>query len=387
MTQSKMKIDLVSDLTSIDKDQWNKLNKTNHPFTSYEFLTALELSKSVCQNTGWIPKHIVIKDDKNMLIGALPNYLKMHSYGEYIFDHSWANAYENAGGQYYPKLISAIPFTPATGPRFLISDDHLEKNKIFNLIVNTLQTIIIDNNLSSVHINFITSDVSEKLASKDWIERKGLQFHWHNNDYKSFDDFLDKLKSTKRKAIKKERKKISDSEVKIERISGNNLNHEIWNSFYQFYLNTVDKKWGSSYLTKEFFYLINESMNNKIMLVIASKNNEIIAAALNFIGHNTLYGRNWGSLIDIPFLHFELCYYQAIEFAIENNIKTVEAGAQGHHKIQRGYVATSTYSSHFIQNKSFSEAVKNFVKIEAKEINKQIEIINKQGSPYSNQLN
>ena len=387
MLNSKMKIELVSDLISVDKNQWNRLNVTNHPFTSYEFLTSLELSHSVCQKTGWTPKHIIIKDNANILIGALPNYLKMHSYGEYIFDHSWANAFENAGGQYYPKLLSAIPFTPATGPRFLIRDDNLYKDEIFELLVNTIENLVKDNNLSSAHINFLSEDISKKLHHNNWIERKGLQFHWHNKGYKTFNDFLEKLKSSKRKAIKKERQKISNFDIKIDRITGNDLTDEMWNSFYQFYLNTIDKKWGGAYLTKDFFYLINQNMKDRILLVIAKQHDEIVAAALNFIGNDTLYGRNWGSLVDIPFLHFELCYYQAIEFAIERNIKKVEAGAQGDHKIQRGYIATSTYSCHYINNPSFTDAVKNFVKVEAKEINKQIEIINQLGSPYSNQNN
>ena len=382
-----MKIELVSNLINIDKNQWNRLNVTSHPFTSYEFLTSLELSHSVCKKTGWTPQHIVIKDDKNTLIGALPNYLKMHSYGEYIFDHSWANAFENAGGQYYPKLLSAIPFTPATGPRFLIRDDNVDKDKIFELLVNTIENLVKDNNLSSAHINFLSKDISIKLNHKNWIERKGLQFHWHNKEYKTFNDFLEKLKSKKRKAIKKERKKIFNFNIKIERITGNDLTDKMWDSFYEFYLNTIDKKWGGAYLTKNFFYLINQNMKDRVLLVIAKQHDKIVAAALNFIGDDTLYGRNWGSIVDIPFLHFELCYYQAIEFAIERKIKKVEAGAQGDHKIQRGYIATSTYSCHYINNPSFTDAVKNFVKMEAKEINKQIEIINQLGSPYSNQNN
>ena len=382
-----MKIELVSNLINVDKDQWNRLNVTNHPFTSYEFLTSLELSHSVCPKTGWTPQHIVIKDNKNILIGALPNYLKMHSYGEYIFDHSWANAFENAGGQYYPKLLSAIPFTPATGPRFLIRDDNVDKDKIFELLINTIENLVKNNNLSSAHINFLSEDISIKLNHKNWIERKGLQFHWHNKEYKTFNDFLEKLKSTKRKAVKKERQKIFNFDIKIERITGNDLTDEMWDSFYEFYLNTIDKKWGGAYLTKSFFYLINQNMKDRVLLVIAKQHDKIVAAALNFIGDNTLYGRNWGSIVDIPFLHFELCYYQAIEFAIEQKIKKVEAGAQGDHKIQRGYIATSTYSCHYINNPSLTDAVKRFVKMEAKEINKQIEIINQLGSPYSNQDN
>ena len=379
-----MKIELASRLSNVDKNQWNKLNICNHPFTSYEFLNALETSNSVSTKTGWTPKHILVKNAANNLIGASPNYLKMHSYGEYIFDHSWANAFENAGGQYYPKLLSAIPFTPATGPRILLSPQKNNNDEILKLIIGTYEQLVKNNNLSSAHINFITKQLSDTLNKRNWIKREGLQFHWYNKKYQSFDDFLDELKSTKRKAIKKERKKINEYGLTIERLTGDALNVKIWDSFYEFYLSTIDKKWGGAYLTKDFFYSINRSMKNKILLVIAKKNNDIIAGALNFIGENTLYGRNWGSKLDIPFLHFELCYYQAIEYAIENKIQIVEAGAQGHHKIQRGYIATSTYSAHYIQNDSFNKAVRGFVEMEAKEINKQIEIINQQGSPYSN---
>ena len=379
-----MKIELASRLSNVDKNQWNKLNICNHPFTSYEFLNALETSNSVSTKTGWTPKHILVKNAANNLIGASPNYLKMHSYGEYIFDHSWANAFENAGGQYYPKLLSAIPFTPATGPRILLSPQKNNNDEIFKLIIGTYEQLVKNNNLSSAHINFITKQLSDTLNKRNWIKREGLQFHWYNKKYQSFDDFLDELKSTKRKAIKKERKKINEYGLTIERLTGDALNVKIWDSFYEFYLSTIDKKWGGAYLTKDFFYSINRSMKNKILLVIAKKNNDIIAGALNFVGENTLYGRNWGSKLDIPFLHFELCYYQAIEYAIENKIQIVEAGAQGHHKIQRGYIATSTYSAHYIQNDSFDKAVRGFVEMEANEINKQIEIINQQGSPYSN---
>ena len=379
-----MKIELASSLSNVDKNQWNKLNICNHPFTSYEFLNALETSNSVSTKTGWTPKHILVKNAANNLIGASPNYLKMHSYGEYIFDHSWANAFENAGGQYYPKLLSAIPFTPATGPRILLSPPKKNNDEIFKLIIGTYEQLVKNNNLSSAHMNFITKQLSDTLDKRNWIKREGLQFHWYNKKYQSFDDFLDELKSTKRKAIKKERKKINEYGLTIERLTGDALNVKIWDSFYEFYLSTIDKKWGGAYLTKDFFYSINRSMKNKILLVIAKKNNDIIAGALNFVGENTLYGRNWGSKLDVPFLHFELCYYQAIEYAIENKIQIVEAGAQGHHKIQRGYIATSTYSAHYIQNDSFDKAVRGFVEMEANEINKQIEIINQQGSPYSN---
>ena len=379
-----MKCELVSSLADVDRNEWDSLNTSNHPFTSYDFLNSLEISESVSPKTGWSPQHIIVKNNEGKIIGASPNYLKMHSYGEYIFDHAWANAFENAGGQYYPKLLSAIPFTPATGPRVLINCKNPDNDKIFNLIINMFEIIVQNNNLSSAHLNFITDKLYRKLKNEKWIKRKGLQFHWHNKGYISFDDFLSKLKSSKRKAIKKERRTILNNNLIIQKVTGNELNNEIWDSFYNFYLNTIDKKWGGAYLTKSFFYLINKTMKNKILLIIAKQNNKIVAGALNFIGNNTLYGRNWGSIVEIPFLHFELCYYQAIEYAIDNNIKTVEAGAQGHHKIQRGYVAQSTYSSHLIHNESFAKAVRNFVELESKEIDKQIELINQMGSPYSN---
>ena len=379
-----MKCELVSSLADVNRNEWDSLNTSNHPFTSYDFLNSLEMSESVTAKTGWNPQHIIIKNNTGNIIGASPNYLKMHSYGEYIFDHAWANAFENAGGQYYPKLLSAIPFTPATGPRILIDPKNPDNNKIFELIIKMFEVIVQNNNLSSAHINFITDNLNKKLNNEKWIKRKGIQFHWHNKDYNSFDDFLSKLKSSKRKAIRKERRSILNNNLIIQKVTGNELNSEMWDSFYDFYLNTINKKWGGAYLTKSFFYLINKTMKNKILLIIARQNNKIVAGALNFIGGDTLYGRNWGSIIDIPFLHFELCYYQAIEYAIDNNIRIVEAGAQGHHKIQRGYVAETIYSSHLIQNQSFAKAVRNFVQLEAKEIDKQIQLINEQNSPYSN---
>jgi predicted N-acyltransferase len=378
-----MRAELVSKLNEVDKFQWDQLNTTNHPFTSYDFLNSLELSNSVCSKTGWQPMHIIIKDANDNIIGACPNYLKMHSYGEYVFDHSWANAFENAGGQYYPKLLSAIPFTPATGPRILINPLNPNNEKILELILETLELTVKTNNLSSSHINFITQDLNLKLNKDNWIERKGLQFHWHNKNYKSFDDFLSNLKSSKRKSIKKERRSVYEHDLTIQKITGAELDITMWDAFYEFYLTTIDKKWGGVYLTKDFFYLIHNTLKKKILLIIAKQNEKIVAGALNFIGENILYGRNWGTIVNIPFLHFELCYYQAIEYAIENNIDTVEAGAQGHHKIQRGYLASPTYSRHFIANKSFSEAIKRFVKLEKIEIEKQIGFVNQQSSPYS----
>ncbi len=375
-----MSINIISDITNISSDKWNNINIDSHPFTSHEFLSALEMSKSVCSDTGWLPQHISLEQDGSV-VGALPLYLKFHSYGEYVFDHGWANAYEKAIGNYYPKLISAIPFTPVNGPRFLFNQNF--KNLTIETISKAIINLTTNNNFSSAHINFLQNESSNLTETKDWIRRTGLQFHWTNENYNSFEDFLKRLKSSKRKMIKKERDSINQSNLKILKITGDDLNSKIWDQFYRFYLNTIDRKWGGAYLNREFFELISEKMSKKILLIIAKKDQELIAGALNFIGEKTLYGRNWGSLINIPYLHFELCYYQAIEFAIEKKIRFVEAGAQGPHKIKRGYLATPTYSFHFMPNHSFKEAVKKSINEETKYILKEIKYVNEVSNPYN----
>ena len=376
-----MELSLVSNISRINSKDWNSINVDDHPFTSYEFLHSLEDSKVVCSDTGWQPQHVILKKN-NKLIGALPTYLKSHSYGEYVFDHSWAEAYARAGGNYYPKLISAIPFTPVNGPRFLFKPK--TKNIVIELINETIKKITIKNNLSSAHINFLAEDYQKTLTSNHWLERLGLQFHWKNESFNTFNDFLDQLKSQKRKMIKKERKYLKNENISITRLTGDNLTTKIWDEFYHFYLNTVDKKWGGAYLNRDFFELISNTMSSKILLIIAKIDDQIVAGALNFIGKDKLFGRNWGSNVNIPFLHFELCYYQAIEFAIENRLKLVEAGAQGQHKIKRGYLAKPTYSYHFIPNQSFKKAVLNFLEYEKGEIKKQINYVNNEGSPFTN---
>ncbi len=378
-----MDINILSKISEVNSKDWNLINFDEHPFTSYEFLSSLEESKTVCAKTGWQPQHIIIKQN-NKVVGAIPIYLKGHSYGEYVFDHSWANAYEKAGGNYYPKLISAIPFTPVNGPRFLYNLKF--KNQIIEEISKTIKNLTINNNLSSAHINFLSNDHKEILTSNNWIKRMGLQFHWENNRYQSFNEFLFQLKSHKRKMIKKEREYLQKLDISIVKLTGDDLTSSVWDKFYSFYLDTIDRKWGGAYLNREFFELISEKMSSKILLIISKKDNDIIAGALNFIGNDKLFGRNWGSKINIPFLHFELCYYQAIEFAIQNQLKFVEAGAQGSHKIKRGYLAKPTYSYHFIPNEKFRSAVLNFTKHETKEIQYQISLINKHQNPFSNKI-
>lgn len=374
-----MNLDIISNISKINPNIWDNINLDNHPFTSYGFLSSLEESKSVCAETGWQPQHIILKNNKNKVIGILPNYLKSHSYGEYVFDHSWANAYERAGGSYYPKLISSIPFTPVNGPRFLYKKK--ERKVVINEINQFIKKLTKNNNLSSAHINFISKNDACILEENGWLKRTGLQYHWENFNYGNFNEFLSTLKRSKRKMINRERD-IINNEVKIIKFIGEDLKDDVLDKFYTFYLRTIDKKWGSAYLTRQFFSLISNKIKNKILLILAEKDNEIIAGALNFIGKDCLYGRNWGSSVEIPFLHFEMCYYQAIQFAIEQKLKYVEAGAQGPHKIKRGYLAKPTYSYHYLPNKSFEKAVKDFIYQEEIQINQHLEYINKTQSPY-----
>ena len=375
-----MNLDIISNISKIGSEAWNNLNINDHPFTNYDFLYALEESKSVCAETGWLPQHIILKDIDNKIIGILPNYLKSHSYGEYVFDHSWANAYQKAGGSYYPKLISAIPFTPVKGPRFLYKES--KKEIIIKNISQFMMDLANKNNLSSAHINFLDENTDHILEKKGWLKRVGLQFHWKNKGYSSFEDFLEELKSSKRKMIKKERDYIKKTGIVINRISGNDLKSTIWDQFYKFYLDTIDKKWGSAYLTRDFFSSISDKLNKKIVLIIAEKDNQIVAGALNFTDKNCLYGRNWGSKIDVPFLHFEMCYYQAIDYAIDQKLKVVEAGAQGHHKIKRGYLAKPTFSYHYLPNSSFRNAVSTFINDEKRHIQENIDYVNNHDNPF-----
>ncbi len=329
---------------------------------------------------------IIARSNEAKSLG-IPMGAPLHLYKTLIKNNkifTYSSNYTLYGDMSSRVMTSLNYFTPAAGPRIMINAKNSEQKKIFELIIKTFEMIVGNNNLSSAHINFTTDNFNKRLQNDNWIRRTGLQFHWHNNNYETFDDFLNQLKSSKRKAIKNERKKIKNTNLVIQKLTGEQLTDKIWDSFYSFYLNTIDKKWGGAYLTKEFFYLLNETMRNDILLIIAKQDEKVIAGALNFVSKNTLYGRNWGSIVDIPFLHFELCYYQAIEYAIEKKIKIVEAGAQGHHKIQRGYIAKPTYSNHYLANDSFAKAVKNFTRLEEIEIKKQIEFINTKNSPYSN---
>ncbi len=373
----KFSFKIETSLNNIDEKKWNLCASSNrdfNPFNSYQFLKALESSNSINSNSGWNSAYIIIKNNMNQIVAFVPSYLKTNSSGEYVFDYEWANAYHRAGGKYYPKLQISIPYTPVTGSRFLI-DETFNYDEIMEYISSEIISICPKIEASSAHITFLTKKESQKLEKLGWLIRKDQQFHWKNNNYDTFSDFLNSLSSRKRKNIKKERLKFIDNDINIEHLTKDKISDEHWDYFYQFYIDTTTRKWGQDYLKKDFFYKIGSTMKNEILLIMAKKGNKYIAGALNFLGKNTIYGRNWGSLVDYKFLHFELCYYQAIEYAIKNKIKTVEAGAQGTHKISRGYTPVITYSAHWMKERNFHEAVKKYLDYEVLEVEKSKKIL------------
>ncbi len=382
--QPDLTIAIHNGLSEIDRDAWNAvanpIGEAYDPFLDWDFLQALEESGSVSGETGWAPHHIIVSAG-DALVGAMPLYLKTHSYGEFVFDHSWADAFERAGGRYYPKLICAVPFTPVTGRRILVADTPY-KADVKDALVSAAINITKANDLSSLHVNFIDEMEWENLGALGMLQRQDQQFHWVNEGYQDFDGFLSALSSSKRKNLRKERAK-AQSDVTFEHLTGDALTEEHWDIFYEFYLDTGDRKWGSPYLNRAFFTLLGERMADKVLLILArdTDTGEPIAGALNLIGSETLYGRYWGRSEERPFLHFETCYYQAIDFAIANGLKRVEAGAQGGHKLARGYMPTPTYSAHWIANPAFSKAVENYLEMERREVDAHIDYLG-QRTPF-----
>src|ERR1700761_3584698 len=333
-----------------------------NPFVSHAFFTALEQSKSACPRTGWGPRHLIARRD-GAIAGIVPCYLKSHSQGEYVFDRGWADAYQRAGGSYYPKLQASVPFTPATGPRLLIRSD-VDQNEIRDALARGLVGLCQATEASSVHVTFAREAEWKFLGDQGFLQRTDQQFHWHNQGYKTFDDFLATLNSRHRKAIKRERRDALANGITIHALNGNDITEEAWDSFFSFYMETGSRKWGRPYLTRTFFSLIGETMARDVLLIMARRNDRWIAGAINFIGSATLFGRNWGVIEHHPFLHFEVCYYQAIDYAITHGLNTVEAGAQGEHKIARGYLPQTTYSAHFIADPGLRHAIKDYLKRE-----------------------
>jgi predicted N-acyltransferase len=368
----KLTLKIHSRIEEIGQAAWDALAGDDNPFISYGFLSALEDSGSVGKRTGWHPRYAILTDPGNTPIAAAPAYAKSNSYGEYVFDHAWANALARAGEDYYPKLQIAAPFSPVPGPR-LLGPAKAE-------LAAALQDMTKEFNCSSAHITFCSEAEWTLLGEAGWLQRTGVQFHWENNGYKTFDDFLAALSSRKRKAIKRERRD-AQAGLTFKALSGADLTPEIWHAFYRFYLSTVDRKWGGAYLTPEFFPLLGERLGDKVVLMIAERDGRPIAGALNLRSHNVLYGRNWGSIEDVPFLHFELCYYQAIDYAIAHNFIRVEAGAQGEHKIQRGYLPKPTYSAHHIRHPGLRRAVADFLTAERADITHTIAAMS-EDSPY-----
>ena len=338
------------------------LRAAYNPFVSHAFFSALEASGSASVRTGWAPRHLLARRD-GIIAGIVPCYLKSHSQGEYVFDRGWAEAYEHAGGRYYPKLQASVPFTPATGPRLLLRND-VDQEEIRDVLASGLIAVCQATDASSVHVTFAREDEWKLLASRGFLQRTDQQFHWRNQNYRSFDDFLATLNSRHRKAIKRERREAVANGITIHALNGREITEEAWDSFFAFYMETGSRKWGRPYLTRSFFALIGETMAKDVLLVMARRNERWIAGAINFIGSDTLFGRNWGAIEHHPFLHFEVCYYQAIEFAIARGLKTVEAGAQGEHKIARGYLPQTTYSAHFIADPGLRQAVGEYLKRE-----------------------
>ena len=331
-----------------------------NPFVSYAFFDAVEQSGSASARTGWAPRHLVARHDGG-IVGLVPCYLKSHSQGEYVFDRGWADAYERAGGQYYPKLQASVPFTPATGPRLLVRTGIDNPERIRTALAGGLKALCNATETSSVHVTFAPEDEWTFLAAQGFLQRTDQQFHWHNADYASFEDFLATLSSRHRKAIRRERRDALANGITIHALTGSELTEEAWDAFFSFYMETGSRKWGRPYLTRDFYTRISETMPEHIALIMAKRDGHWIAGAINFIGGDTLFGRHWGAIEHHPFLHFEVCYYQAIDFAIRHRLKTVEAGAQGEHKIARGYLPQTTYSAHYIADPALRRAVRDYL--------------------------
>ncbi|HEY1257851.1 MAG TPA: GNAT family N-acetyltransferase [Stellaceae bacterium] len=360
-------------IAEIPPAAWDACAGDVNPSVAHVFLNALEESGSATARTGWTPQHLSIAGPDGTILGVVPLYAKTHSYGEYVFDYGWADAYERAGGRYYPKLLNAVPFTPVPGPRLLLHPAAPAETRTH--LIAAMVELANRRRISSVHVNFPEPGDAEALTEAGFLQRIGQQFHWSNEGYQTFDDFLAALNSRKRKAVKKERREALAPGLDIEVLTGADLAPRHWDAFYRFYLATSDRKWGSAYLNRKFFALIGERMPEKIVLVMARRDGKYVAGALNLLGKDTIYGRNWGGYGDYKFLHFECCYYQAIEFAIARGLKRVEAGAQGPHKIQRGYLPVPTYSAHWLPDPGFRRAVAQFLARERDMVERKIDAL------------
>ena len=335
----------------------------DNPFIIHDFLSSLEESGAASARTGWLGRHLLVEDETGAALAAMPAYLKSHSRGEYVFDHGWADAFERAGGDYYPKLQVAVPFTPVTGPRLLVRRGPSAPAAREALVAGALE-LVKRERASSLHVTFPTEPEWNYLTGLGFLARNDRQFHWLNEGYTTFDDFLSALSARRRKMIKRERREAFSGGIEILRLTGSDLTERAWDAFFAFYMDTGSRKWGTPYLSRAFFSIVGEKMRARIVLIMARRAGHFIAGALNFLGRRTIYGRYWGAIEHRPFLHFEVCYYQAIEYAIEQGLKVVEAGAQGAHKIPRGYRPVATHSAHYIAHPSFRRAVADYLQNE-----------------------
>jgi uncharacterized protein len=347
---------IVDGVAAVPAAQWDACAGADHPFLSHAFLSILEGSGSATARTGWQPVPVMIEDADGVPAAIAPAYAKSHSQGEYVFDHAWADAFQRAGGDYYPKLQIAVPFTPAPGPRLLLRDPAAAP-----ALIAALESVTDQHGLSSAHATFVAPDQLPLFEAAGWLIRQGTQFHWRNEGYASFDDFLGALSSRKRKTIRKERESALAGGVTVRHLTGRELTEAAWDAFWTFYQDTGSRKWGRPYLTRRFFSLLGERMGDHVLLMLAERGGRPIAGALNLIGADTLYGRYWGCTEEVPFLHFELCYYQAIDAAIALGKTVVEAGAQGEHKLARGYAPVPTWSAHYIPDPNFRRAIADFL--------------------------
>ena len=363
MSDTSYSVRVVDAAAEVPASVWNGLalgidGRPDNPFLEHAFFVALEDSGSATKRTGWQPRHLLMTDADGRAAGLMPLYEKAHSQGEYVFDHGWAEAFEQAGGRYYPKLQCSVPFTPVTAPKFLVREPGLKAP-----LLRAAAQLAADRDISSVHATFVPEVDAEIAGGAGWLRRTDTQYHWHNHGFASFDAYLETMSSRHRKVTKRERRDALDG-LTVRWLTGSELTEAAWDAFFEFYQDTGNRKWGRPYLNRRFFSMLGAAMADRVVLMFAYEGGTPIAGTLNMLGHDTLYGRYWGATREVPFLHFELCYYQAIDFAIERGLKTVEAGAQGEHKLARGYEPTTMHSVHWIGHPGLKRAIEDYLKRE-----------------------
>ncbi|HVL41081.1 MAG TPA: GNAT family N-acetyltransferase [Brevundimonas sp.] len=368
-------------IADIGRQAWDACaSPSGDPFVSFDFLDACEASGSAVPRQGWAGRHLSLRDETGRVLGVMPLWLKGNSQGEYVFDHSWADAYERAGGRYYPKLLAAVPFTPVTGPRFLAHPD-ADGATVRQALLQGALALTERLGVSSLHVNFPTRSDWDAMGEAGLLQRQDMQYVWRNGGYATFDDFLSALSSNRRKTIRRERREARAG-LDIRVLTGADITEAHWDAFFAFYMDTGERKWGRPYLTRDFFTRLGATMADRVALVMAFRDGQAIAGALNLIGADALYGRQWGALEEVPFLHFELCYYQAVEFAISRGLSRVEAGAQGEHKIARGYLPSPVYSAHFIADPALREPVARYLEGERPAVEAEIAVMTDELSPF-----